>query len=73
MTMPECPFDLPARHSYGLTMPNKYRIVTAILQDVSAFAGWHVVQPTPRDLSGGMWIQNTGKSLDAYVPLSADY
>jgi hypothetical protein len=62
-------FDLPLRLPYGLAMPDQYGVLTRLLQK-SEFAGWHGVQPTPGDLSGGVWIQNSDKSLDAYVPLS---
>jgi hypothetical protein len=34
------------------------------------FSGWHVVPPMPGGISGGVWIQISDKSLDAYVPLS---
>ena len=57
------------RLPYGLAMPDQYGVLTRLLQK-SEFAGWRVVQPRPGDVSGGVWIQNSDKSLDAYVPLS---
>jgi hypothetical protein len=45
------------------------RRLTGLLQK-SEFTGWHVVQPTPGDLSGGVGIQKSDKNLDAYIPLS---
>jgi hypothetical protein len=50
-------------------MPDQYGVLTRLLQK-SEFAEWHVVQAPPGDVSGGVWIQNSDKSLDAYVPLS---
>ena len=50
-------------------MPDQYGVLKRLLQK-SEFAEWHVVQATPGDLSGGIWIRNSDKSLDAYVPLS---
>jgi hypothetical protein len=50
-------------------MPDQYGVLTRLLQK-SEFAGWYVVQSPPNDVSGGVWIQNSDKSLDAYVPLS---
>ena len=44
--------------------------VEKLLAEMNLVNKWHLVEPVPGDLKGRVWLQNSAKSLDAYVDLS---